>query len=58
MKQQKEQKEQCEHEWEDEERYQKFIARSGNSIMGGYDHFTIVIIQRCRKCNKLNQSSV
>ena len=47
--------EQCNHEWEVIEKYKRFISRVGNSIMGGTDHYDIVIIQQCKKCGKINK---
>lgn len=47
--------EKCDHEWEDEEIRKEFVGRAGNSILGGYDHFKLVYLQRCRKCKKLNK---
>lgn len=47
--------EQCDHDWNDEKTMKEFIARVGNSFIGGADHFKMVVFQRCKKCNKLQK---
>lgn len=47
--------EKCEHEWETIDQYQEYIATSGNFITGGYNHYKIIFIQKCKKCGKINK---
>ena len=49
--------EQCKHEWETLEKSREFIGRAGNAFIGGFDHFKLVWLQKCKICHKINKVS-
>ena len=48
--------EQCNHYWVDKEVRKEFVSESGGVLTAKYNHYKLVYLQRCEKCNKLNKT--
>jgi len=49
----------CKHKWELIDRYKKYVGQSSGGIFSdSYAYFTIVYVQKCEVCGKIEQSEV